>query len=118
MRVTRDGGSMIGRRIEKTRIVALIATFLLLMGGFVVSAPGLMSASASGSDPSGVQGGDDRGDDHDGNDDEASNDDECENEDEAENEAGQQPVVLDETQGFAGGAEDGTNDDQGDDEGD
>ena len=37
------------RRNERTRIVALVATFLLLVAGVLVSAPGMMSASASGS---------------------------------------------------------------------
>jgi uncharacterized repeat protein (TIGR01451 family) len=45
--VIRGGGSNASRRSERTRVVALVATFLLLMAGFVVSAPGLI-ASASG----------------------------------------------------------------------
>ena len=46
--VIRGGGSNANWRSERTRVVALVATFLLLMAGIVVSAPGLMSASASG----------------------------------------------------------------------
>ncbi len=45
--VSRNGGSLTRRRTHKTPVVALMATSLVLMAGFVVSAPGLMSASAA-----------------------------------------------------------------------
>ncbi|MEY2445396.1 MAG: large repetitive protein, partial [Ilumatobacteraceae bacterium] len=45
--VIRHGGSMTAGTKDHTRVVALIATFLLLSAGMVVSAPGLMSASAT-----------------------------------------------------------------------
>ena len=76
--VIRGGGSNANQRSERTRVVALVATFLLLMAGFVVSAPGLMSASASGTttakyDNSG--GGQDDGKNDDGKDDDGKDDD-------------------------------------------
>ena len=85
--VIRGGGSNANQRSERTRVVALVATFLLLMAGFVVSAPGLMSASASGTttakyDNSG--GGHDDGKDDDGKDDgddDGQHHDECQNTD-------------------------------------
>ena len=75
--VIRGGGSNANRRSERTRVVALVATFLLLMAGFVVSAPGLI-ASASGTttakyDNSGG-GKDDDGKDDDGQDDDGKDD--------------------------------------------
>ena len=85
--VIRGGGSNANQRSERKRVVALVATFLLLMAGFVVSAPGLMSASASGTttakyDNSG--GGHDDGKDDDGKDDgddDGQHHDECQNTD-------------------------------------
>ena len=76
--VIRGGGSNANQRSERTRVVALVATFLLLMAGFVVSAPGLMSASASGTttakyDNSG--GGQDDGKNDDGKNDDGKDDD-------------------------------------------
>jgi len=71
--VIRDGGSNASRRSERTRLTALIATFLLLVAGVLVSAPGLMTASASGSTKptyvnDGDHDGDEDGDDNDGDD--------------------------------------------------
>ena len=43
----RGGGSATSRRGSRTRTVALVATFLLLMAGMVVSTPGLITASAT-----------------------------------------------------------------------
>ena len=73
--VIRDGGSNAGGRSERTRIVALAATFLLLLVGVMVSAPGLITASASGATQ--VGNGHDDGNDDDGENHEHEN--ECEN---------------------------------------
>ena len=84
--VIRGGGSNANRRSERTRVVALVATFLLLMAGIVVSAPGLMSASASGTTTAsnghdGNNNDDGKDDDgHDG-DDQGQHEDECQNTD-------------------------------------
>jgi uncharacterized repeat protein (TIGR01451 family)/LPXTG-motif cell wall-anchored protein len=88
--VRRDGRSMRTRRNDGTRAVALVATFLLLMAGVVVSAPGLMASASGSSATSGHNGGSDVGDDEqqdDGEDDGEDHhghhhDGECENEDE------------------------------------
>lgn len=89
--VIRGGGSNANRRSERTRVVALVATFLLLMAGIVVSAPGLMSASASGTTTASNghdgnnndDGTDDDGKDDDGHDgdDQGQHEDECQNTD-------------------------------------
>ena len=72
------------RRSDRTRIVALVGTYLLLIVGLVVSAPGLMNASATGSTPAGR---DSDSENNDGNDD--GNDDghhnACESEDSGQN---------------------------------
>ena len=85
---------MTKRRSDQARIVALIATFLLLMAGFVVSAPGLVSVSATGPSTTvdDAQGGDDDGDecqndDDEGEGDEAVNSAEYESDDSADDEA-------------------------------
>jgi uncharacterized repeat protein (TIGR01451 family) len=112
--VSRDGGSTTRRRSEKTRIVGLTATFLLLMAGFVVSAPGLMSASASNT--SEVQGGDD----HAGDDECENDDDQSGHDDEAENEGsgGDKSAPQEGSEGFTGAADFVSSDEGGDDEGD
>src|SRR4026209_1382585 len=90
---TREWGRMTMRHVkkrrhERTRIVALVATFLLLVAGVLVSAPGMMSASASGS-PSTT----DQVDDHENEDENQAEDEdqdepevECQAENEHENE--------------------------------
>ena len=72
--VIRDGGSNAARPSETKRVTALAATFLLLVAGVVVSAPGLMTANADGSVKV--------DNDHHGDD----NDQECENQDKPETE--------------------------------
>ena len=113
--VIRGGGSNAGRqsgrraprpthrRTERTRVAALIATFLLLVAGVLVTAPGLMTASASGSSkPANVDDGKGGGKDDDGGNGDDENQDEttttviistadhheneCENEDENQDE--------------------------------
>ena len=66
LHVTRDGSSVRSRRGNRSRIVALVSTFLLLSAGMIVSLPGLMSASATSGSSShqsggGSGGGDDNG---------------------------------------------------------
>jgi uncharacterized repeat protein (TIGR01451 family) len=94
--VIRGGGSNASRRSERTRIVALAATFLLLLAGVLVSAPGLLTANATGS--AHVDNGHDDGDDasstsddenqneheDEGDDHHGHHEDECENQDEHE----------------------------------
>jgi uncharacterized repeat protein (TIGR01451 family) len=74
--VIRDGGSNASRhahrRTERTRLAALAATFLLLVAGVLVTAPGLMTASATSSNKPAYEndkGGDDNGHDGDNGDD-------------------------------------------------
>ena len=61
-RVIREGSSATSRRGDRTRIVALVATFLLLTAGMVVSMPGLMSASATSGSSQSHPGGDGKDD--------------------------------------------------------
>ena len=97
--VVRSGGSIRIRRSDRTRLVSLVATFLLLIAGVIVSAPGLMTASATspthaGSDNgdhggkddgthNGDHGGTDNGD-HSG-DDNGDHNGQCENQDQGKN---------------------------------
>ncbi len=74
MRHVMGDGSVANRRSDRTRILALIATFLLLMAGIVVSTPGLLTtASATGTTSTSGDDGDHDDDDDDG--------DECKNDD-------------------------------------
>ncbi len=57
LHVRRDGGSVGSRRGNRSRMVALVSTFLLLSAGMVVSLPGLMSASATSGSSSHQSGG-------------------------------------------------------------
>ena len=91
--VIRSGGSFRMRRNQRTRFAALVATFLLLMAGVIVSAPGLMSASATSSTPAGSDDGKNNEGHNDGNDDgqddgnhDGDHDGQCENEDQGHNE--------------------------------
>ncbi len=66
--LTRGGGSATPRRARRVRSLALVATFLLLMAGMIVSNPSLMSVSAGTKPgaPNSEPSGDGQGNGHDG----------------------------------------------------
>ena len=119
-RVIRDGSSATSRRGDRTRIVALVATFLLLTAGMVVSMPGLMNASATSGSSQSHPGDDGNDDGHHSGDDEGHDDGHHDGDNEGHHDGDDDSECQNDDghQGDDDGDDDSSDDHSGDDSGD